>query len=229
MKQFLLLALSTLPAFCAPTCLPGSLQDYINLGNGGCQLGVATFSGFTTEPGQTFATPIVASQIQVTPGGASLTPQLQFGVNKTATAPNLLESFFRFNAAGPLLASDRISLTGSATGDGAATATGNICVGGSFSGNAPTGCANSATPIAFVTSNASMLSDSNQFAPASFLDVFVDITADGGAGGSATLNTATVQIGAVPEPATTVLGLTGLALIALRRARRSFLTTKENR
>lgn len=218
--MFLALALTCAPGAFAASCVTASLQSYVNLGATGCQDGSVTFSGFQAEAGQSFATLIPFSQITVTPGGTASSPALMFTTNSTAPAGQLLEAFFRYRATAPGLISSTISLVGSATGNGATTATEDVCAGGTFSASSPTGCTKpSGTPVAVITSGFSMLSDSVNFAPASFFDIFVDLTADASIGGTSSLVSATAQVttSPVPEPASYTLMAAGLSLVAARR------------
>jgi hypothetical protein len=205
----------------AGPCLPGTLQSYINLGATGCQSGDTQFSNFAVEPGQSFATPINPQAIQITPGGAVISPTLLFTLNSSATAGNLLESFFRFDVSG-FLTSASITLNApTVTGDGDVTGVLDVCAGGSFSPGEQIGCPTTAgTAVAFATQGTSGLSDSVSFSPTSFFDVFVDLTIDGGIAGSASLPSASVSIGAVPEPSTVLLIAAGLAMIVIPQARR---------
>jgi len=207
-------------AFGGP-CAPGSLQTYINLGAAGCGQGAVSFSNFVTAQGQSGATPINPSQVLITLGGSLFLPSLQFTLNTTASAPNVLESFFRFRASG-LVVGDTITLNSPvAAGDGVDTATENICPGASFSGNLPFGCPKPAVSlVTFDNATFSQLSDSTSFPATSFFDIFVDLTADGGLAGSATFNSATVQVTATPEPAPALLMMAGLATLAFRSRRR---------
>jgi hypothetical protein len=186
-------------------CQPGTLQGYINLGAGGCDLGAAHINDFMIEPGQSFATPIDPATIQVTPDGTDSAPSLVFNVGATAGPFDLLESFFRFNVAAQL-SQAFISLgSPSATGNGVVVGVLDVCAGGSFPDGVPTNCpGNSDSRVVFATATDSQLADSVSFPITSFFDVFVDLTADGGLNGTALLNSATVGVGisaaAVPEP-----------------------------
>jgi hypothetical protein len=108
-------------------------------------------------------------------------------------------------------------------GYGAVTGVLDVCRNASFAGGAPIGCPGpSGSAIAFTIAGDSQLSDSVSFSGSSFFDVFVDLTADGGLSGSATLTSASVSISAVPEPAAMLLVGVGLAMIGVLRARRKF-------
>jgi len=210
-------------AFADP-CLPGSLQSYIDLGSGGCTLGVALFADFTTVAGQSFATPIDPSLVQVTPDGAFDKPTLEFTLNADANANELLESIFRFDVTAGGLSSSTLTLgpASTATGDGVATATEDVCAGGFFVGDQPLGCPGSASSlITFAADFGSSRSDTASFSPTSFFDIFVDLTVDGGAVGSAHLDSATVQVTAVPEPSSVLLLLTIFGALSARLVRRN--------
>src|SRR5215831_15569422 len=86
-------------AFGGP-CLPGTLQDYVNLGSSGCQLSNTLIFNFELAPVLSGATPIDPSGIQVTPGGGPAAASLLFTLNSTAGPGEIFESFFRFNATG---------------------------------------------------------------------------------------------------------------------------------
>jgi hypothetical protein len=203
------------------SCASGSLQTYIDLGAGGCNVDAVSFSQFALAPGQNGATPINPSQVLVTPGGSAFAPTLQFTLSTTASAANLLESFFRLRASGPMLIGDRLTLNApSASGDGVDTALEYICPGASFGANSPVGCPGSASLVTFANASFSQLSDFKSFRRNSFFDIFVDLSADGGLAGSAKFDSATIQLTATPEPASLLLALTGVAMLAVSRHRR---------
>ena len=219
----LFLSLLLAQAARAVPCLPGSLQDYIDLGVSGCTLGDATVSAFGAAPGQTFAVPIDPSLIQVTPGGSPGTAILQLNFSSSAGAGELLEAFFHFFVSAPTLFGYGVDLaSASATGDGVVTATQDVCPDGFFAGNSPTLCPTAASAlITFLTESDSLLSDQAGFASASsFFDVFTDVAIDGGLAGSANLGSVTLSFGPVPEPSTAALLAAGLALLARSRAGR---------
>jgi len=206
----------------AGPCVPGTLQDYINLGAAGCTGGVALFKDFLLASGQSFAIPIPPSQVQVTPSGTTFMPSLQFTLNKSAAADELFESFFHFDVSAAALRRAMLTLGGStATGDGAAIATADICPNGSFFAGGPIGCPTSPQSlITDVSAFDSTLTDSRNFAFSSFFDVFVDLTIDGGLSGTAHMGSATFQVAAVPEPSTVLLVGIGCGALFLRRFRR---------
>lgn len=202
------------------SCVTQSLQDYLNLGSAGCDIGVVSLSGFALAPGQNGATPINPLQVIVTPGGSPFAPTLAFGLSTTATAPTFLESFFRFHATGPGLVGNMLSLnSASASGDGVNTAVENICPGASFTGNSPLGCPGSSSLVTFADASSSQLTDFASFPVTSFFDIFVDLSVDGGLAGSATFGSAAVQLTATPEPAAALLTLAGFVMFAVSSRR----------
>jgi hypothetical protein len=221
-----LLLFASLPLFAltanAGPCLPGTLQDYINLSPLGCTLSNVQFTDFFLAPGQSIATPIDPAQIQVTPGGPLFSPTLLLSFNRSASAGQLLESFFHFRSTASPLLSAGISLgSPRVTGDGAITGILDVCANGQFLGTAPIGCTGTPdTAIAFMTSSDSSLSDGTPFRVSSFFDVFVDLSIDGGLAGSAFLGTASVSV-TTPEPPPQLLLLTlSLASLGTRKLRR---------
>ena len=201
-------------AFGSPLCLTGALQSYIGLGAGGCMIGSTVFSDFTIVPGQSFANVIDPNLVQVQPGP---NPNLSFTLNAAAPAGSLLESIFRFRATGALGSAGLALGSASATGDGAALGILDICPGGSFSGNSPSGCPAGALSGVALPGSGTLLTASG-----SSFDVFVDLTADGGSAGTAALGSATVSFNvvnptAVPEPAAFWALGTGLAVLGLYR------------
>lgn len=224
MKQYLALwfAACAFPgAALAGPCITGTLQDYINLGAGGCSLGAVTVSNFGVVPGQNFATPIDPLTIQINPTGGYLS-QLELVFDSGAQAGDLLESIFRFHAsgAGLYVAGVRLDDAG-ASGDGVVTSTLDVCAGGAFPGDQPAGCGGTAdSAVTLKTAGFSMPYDARYFQFTSFFDVFTDITIDGGLNGSASLGRTTILVGAVPEPSQVVLMLSGLACLAFVRIRK---------
>src|SRR5690242_9502142 len=99
MKLFVLAAALLLGSSCgfSSPCLPGTLQDYIDLGSTGCTVGPATFANFFLGELQTIATEIPPSQVQVTPAGTEFTASLLFTVNQNAATLELFESSFHLD------------------------------------------------------------------------------------------------------------------------------------
>lgn len=203
-------------------CVPGSLDSYIGLGSTGCDLGAVRFDNFTVAAGQSAATPIDPSAIQISTGGTFYMPVLLFTLNATASGSDLLEAFFQFRASGPSLLAASIALNGAtATGNGAVTGILDVCPDGNFAGGIPSGCSTTpASTVVFAIESTAFLSDSVNLAPSSFFDVFVDWTVDGGGVGTASLTSAEIGIAATPEPASWLLLAGGLSAIGFWRARR---------
>lgn len=206
----------------ATPCAPGTLQGYIGLGVTGCSIGPVRLANFAIAPGQTIATPIDPATIQVTPGGTWSAPALTLTLGSSAPAGKLFEAFFRFSVsgAGPLDASIATSSAG-ATGDGAVTATQDLCPDRVFAGTSPTGCPSAPPPlIAFATVLDADPDSTVSVSPTAYLDVFTDVVVDGGPSGTASLGAVTLSLGGVPEPSLTAQLVTGLvALACLRRMR----------
>lgn len=206
----------------AAPCLPGSLQDYINLGSAGCSVGTVSVTDFAIAPGQSFATPIAPQTILVTPGGTVDAPTLDLTFNVNAAAGELLESFLHFFASAPTLFGAGIALgSASASGDGVVTAIQDLCPDGAFFSNVPLGCPTSAEAlIVFQSESDSLLAAEAFLAAAGFVDVFADVAVDGGLAGSASLASVRLSFETVPEPSTALLAGLGLALLARWRPRR---------
>jgi hypothetical protein len=215
-----LVVLSCAVTFGSP-CLPGNLQTFINLGATGCQVETVEFTNFTLLPEQSIATPIDPTQVQVSPDGVALNPMLSFTLNRTANAGQVFKSFFRFSASDSMYGASIGLISPRVTGDAAVTAILDVCPNGSFSGGAPLGCPTSpASLVVFAIDQSSLLKSSTSFTVSNSVDVFVDVTLDGGRSGSVTLNSATVGFSSVPEPSTGLLLALGLSLFGTLRARR---------
>jgi hypothetical protein len=205
----------------APLCVAGTLDDYVALGPTGCMLGAATVADFTAAVLLPSAEGIPSNSVVVTP-----TPGigLEFGVTQSAAAGELFDLLIGFTLSGPALGSAFLSMAGSAaTGDGNVTAIQDLCVGGDFAGADPgTPCAGAIETLIVAQDAIGLVSpDTREFAPATFFDVFVDITVDGGLAGTSALDGSitTVFQPSVPEPAAIVLLSAGLAGLYCRRTR----------
>jgi hypothetical protein len=199
-------------------CAPGTLQSYIDLGADGCSVGAAQLQGFTSVPGQSFATPVDPTLVQVTPGGSALAPALLLSYQVSAAPGELLESFFRFQVSVADLVGAGLAMAGAAaSGDGAVTATQEICADGLF-GSLPTDCPTEpGVVILYAIEGDALLDDAASFPAAALADLFVDVVVDGAAEGSASLGSVTISLALVPEPASALLLALGLVPLGLRR------------
>jgi hypothetical protein len=211
-------------------CPAGTLQDYINFGSDGCILGSALFynfmdsSSFLTTPG---ATEITGGSIQVIPFSGGLSPGLEFQVNATAGAGELLQARVSYTVGlpGPPLTFD-LGMTGSsAVPDGVTTVVTEVCPGGVIDF---IGCFDPNTfdllptqaLILFDIGIDASLAESLLLPPLTTLGVLNDIVIDGGLAGSAAIGSATNQFSVVPEPGTFWSLSAVLACVWLRSRRR---------
>lgn len=218
-----------LSAFGSP-CVSATLQDYAALGSTGCTVASPfqniLFSDFT--PQTPSGSEIPASKILVAP--ATGLPGLVFTLEQAANSNELFEAFFRFSISGSgLIGLQALLGSSSAALDGVVTGTLEGCGGASFAG--PGGSCGGAliTLITVAGDGFSVPSDSIDLASLTSIDVFANITFDGGTLGSASGGSFTVQVVDAPEPSTAILTLSMLAgLAALKRRIRQKHSTPQS-
>ncbi len=211
-----LLASTAAVALCNPAaaavCGTGSLNDYVALGAGGCQIGSLTFSGFSIDafPGPT-AQQIATGSISLTPLANGLALSTQAGIG--ATAGQLFGLRLLFGVSAPSLIGGTVALGGAyaVTGDGVLSAYLDAAAAG----------------LAIATIADGLVDTPASFTSASFASYssFLELGIDGGTAGSARLGSqlasvtfATTAVAAVPTPGTA--GLVLLGLLALGGSRR---------
>ena len=202
----------------APLCVAGTLDQYIALGASGCSVDSATFFDFTASVLLAGADPVAPANVTVSP-----TPGigLDFGVAQAAMPTELFDVLIGFSISGATLGQNVLSMAGSAaTDDGNVTAVQDLCIGDVFAGPDPGAPCLGAVETSIVVQDAFGLvsPDTKLFPPASFFDVFVDITVDGGVFGTSALNgtVTTVFRPAAPEPAALLLVLCGIVGLYFR-------------
>src|SRR4051794_7201895 len=177
-------------AYASP-CIPGTLQDYIDLSPDGCTVNGLLFQNFELAELPFGATEVDPNAIQVTPTGGSSAATLLLTLDISAGPGVLRESIFRFNAIGTPSGASIALGNPLVAGDGAVTGILDVCAGGEFLGVEPIGCTGTPeTAIAFATIFDSSLKESVSLPGSSFFDVFVDFAVDGGLGGFASLDSA---------------------------------------
>jgi hypothetical protein len=202
----------------AAPCAADTLAGYVALGAGGCEIGSTSFQSFGVLEVPFGALEIDPADVLVTPlVDDPLRPGLSFVLAAAATANELLEVLVAYQVAAPLLRGAEVALDGSSvSGDGAVTAIEDVCIGGVFDPDGPTGCTGlDEALIAFDVGFDAEPSVTLLFEDASLLAVVKDIAVDGGLEGAASLAGVTNRF-LVPEPATALLLAVGLAALGCR-------------
>lgn len=224
------MAILTPSAALAAACAPGTLQDYINAGAVGCEIGDLAFAGFELAPVPFGAIPIDPSAVQVTPTATPTTAELIVTLNTTATAGAFFDSFFRFGVSAlgtsHLFGHGALLADATATGDGVVTLINDVCADGTFLGVEPIACSGTpSTIILFADALDAVPTDAAATPVSTFFDVFADLGIDAGLAGAASLGGGTLRFFTAPvpapEPATAwLVGLGTSLLFAGRRRRR---------
>lgn len=205
----------------ASQCTTSTLSSYVSLGSTGCTIGDVTFSDFGLLQQPTNS--VLFTAISVIPVALGMTTVgLDFGVDASASSGMLFEDLISYRVSGPSLKGASLNFSGSATdpdGNGAVTVVENLCIGGLFTGaDGVSGCDGMPQNLGVVNSfNVADSPDSLVFMPVASLGVVTDIAIDGGAGGFASLGSASNRFQVVgndlvpvPEPAAYLLVMAGL-------------------
>lgn len=231
MRKLLLVAicLQAIPAtsVAAPICISDTLSGYIALGGAGCDLGGATFQDFSSAPSFFGGGEIPAADITVLPMVTAMGPRFDFALTAVAGANAVVGVTIGYSGTALSFTGATLSMEGAAAGplDGVVTAVEDICLDGAFLGDDPTMCAGVPDTLIVARDFLGPTGPDSRVFAASFLDVLLDITVDGGLVGSAALNGAVtnqfvVASAPVPEPTAFVLVGSGGLAVLLRRRRR---------
>jgi hypothetical protein len=202
------------------SCVPGTLADYLSLPPDGCTIGSAVVSEFALSVLTEGSTEIAPADIQVNPLLDAYNEGLLFTYGANAHGGDIKESAVEF-----LVAAEAGRLTFGSLSAGGMAASGDAAVAGSTEfcfDLFVAGLCSAGSVVTLVADAGGVQStfDSQTFAAVSALAVRHDIVIDGGLNGSASLESADVRFGVVPEPATS--GTVAMILLAtfLIRGRR---------
>jgi hypothetical protein len=209
-------------------CVPGTLQDYINLGSTGCALSGKVIANFSELEIPDAATRIPAGSILVTPLDTPLMPSLTFSVDLTATAGSFFDSHFGYSlsAGNPIQGVGLTLADPPVTGDGIITVIKESCFSGTPDGVSCATPAGDTLIVLAIAGDSTLTAFTPLVSPASLLFVGEDIGIDGGLVGSASFTSTTNTFFAsapVPEPSTWILTALGLLLLpaTIRRRRQN--------
>lgn len=203
-RILLLLSLAASLASAIPLdCTPGSLSSYLALPGEGCRIGQTVVSGFVDPGVLPGSTPLLANSILVNPLFDTYAEGLLFTYRANAGPGDVLESVVQFSVSalagnhtyGSLAAGGLV-----ATPNGVAIGSTEFC----FGSYDATGTCQGASVAALVAADGVDVFpfDRKDFAPVPSFMVRHDVVLDGGSIGGASIDTAEVRFGVVPEPTT---------------------------
>lgn len=191
----------------AAPCVIGALDTYIGTS---CTAHGIDFSGWSYSAG---GTSVAASDITVFPSVANANFEFTvFGGGWAAGVGVTHTPSIFFSGTGPSVGSRLFLGFGTTSGTGTISATLDECIGDLFAG----GCTGTTTSLFVTPPGIGPVTNSfgGSFTP---VDLQLNMTISGGAGGEALINSMQAGLFTVPEPRTVSLVAVALALAALRK------------
>ncbi len=210
----LLFALAPLKAYAsASACVPGTLQDYLNLGLTGCIIDDKLFSDFSYVGSAVGTVPMPASGIAVVPITTAGNPGLKFSAAWSAGSGQSMDSLIDFlvstTSGAALIKDSSIIQAGSGIiGTGIASVAEQLCLTSGV-------CSGSMSLFTVQEAGFTKLNDSVVFSPLGQVVAFKDIQVAGGLAGVAVISSVSDQFSELPVPEPTMLSLLGLGLLAI--------------
>jgi hypothetical protein len=207
-----------------PACVTDTLDSYLSLGSTGCSVDEIGFSGFSFSLVSIGggAVPISPASITVTPSIAGVDRSLTFSSSDFSVVGSEFATYLIAYSIDPHPiirgVSDQLS-TQTPTFPGLASITTDLCLGATFTGPACGSPGVSASLNVFHNGTTAQLFDSVAFTPLALIGVrnTIDLQANGA---NADFDSFTNSAVFVPEPATSLLVISGLLGLCARRWRR---------
>jgi hypothetical protein len=185
-------------------CKTGTLQSYIDLGSDGCSIGSVVVFDFGLDVIPATSKPILLENLTVKPARDGSRPRLEFSLNVKASPGEFLDGALSFAVSGTIGRSLPDGLGARLEGatarqDGSMTVIHSVCPGDEILAGFCFAFFDQTKPppsaVAFVAGGEASRSVGVKVAPVELMGVEIDIGVDGGASGSAALQTLIIFLG----------------------------------